>query len=443
MSKNFDVVIIGAGSTGSYIAKLLSEKGRSVCVVDSLPKEKIGTKYDIFHIEEKEFHSLSIPRPVKGDKAWAFEFSENLTADPKNLYPKRAVMPVVGLHMHEYMTLLNEWAASYGAEFVYEAAFESFTFENGKISGINIKKDGAVQSVSAKAVIDCSGIRAVGRRALPPHYGVETFDLTSDDMFYVILWYVKLLNESDFVSGSCGWPFFKSWIAPCADPEGAIIGIGACEGFEHAEEVFEEMKKHITLPEHEVVKIEKGFTPYTRPPFSFVADNFIVSGDAACLTKPLNGEGVTSSMYQARIAAGVLDEALQNGSAKKADLWKINVEYNKIQGAGFAFLRALLVGIVNAATFDEFEYAFESGMITDELLGGFLSPKKAALTASRFIAGIVSSKISRATVGAALGALKNAIDAQKLYLSFPEDPLDYFEWKNEAEKLWKKIGKIK
>ena len=27
MSKNFDVVIIGAGSTGSYIAKLLSEKG--------------------------------------------------------------------------------------------------------------------------------------------------------------------------------------------------------------------------------------------------------------------------------------------------------------------------------------------------------------------------------------------------------------------------------
>ena len=439
-----NVAVIGAGTSGSYIAKLMSEKGFDVRVIDLLPKEKIGTKYDIFHIEEKEFSALDIPRPERGDRSWAFEFSENLTADPKNLYPKRAENPVVGLHMHEYTAFMNEWAASFGAGFIYEAAFDGFILDDGVIRGLRYKKDGGTHELFADVVVDCSGIGAAGRRCLPSSYGPERFSLSGEDMFYVILRYVKLLDKKDHVKGSCGWPFFKSWIAPCADPEGAIIGIGACHSFEYAEEMYSKMLEHIKLPEHEVIKIEKGRTPYTRPPYSFVGDNFVVSGDAACLTKSLNGEGVTSSMYQLRIVSDVFSDALRRGDTSKRALWPINVGYNRTQGAEFASLRALLVGVVNAASLDEFEYAFESGMITDELIGGGdLGAKDVLSAALKLLSGIAKGRVSLSTMAAAAKALSDSSSVRDHYLSFPEDPALFYPWCVKADRLWRKIGKIK
>ncbi|MBQ6019245.1 MAG: FAD-dependent monooxygenase [Clostridia bacterium] len=449
--KQTDVAIIGAATSGSYLAKLLAEKGLSVTVIEKAPKEMVGSKYDIVHIETKEFERFGIPRPAQGDASWAFEFSREQTADPMNRYPKEGYNPKVGLHMHEYTVLMNEWAESSGAKIIYEAQFKEFILTDGKITGLKYKKRGRLNSLDASVVVDCSGIPAVGRRSLPDGYGVEKFALQGDDMFYVVLRYVKIKNEADKVTDySRGWPFYKSWIAPCQDPEGAIVGIGACHSFEHCDEVYAEMLKTVELPEHELNYIEKGFTPYRRPPYSFVADNFVVSGDAACLTKPMNGEGVTSSMVHLGIAADVIDQALRTGDTSKKALWKINTEYNRIQGADFSFLRALLTGVVNAATLEEFEYAFESGMISDELLssvtaGGDFDPAARVLlnAAYHMITGIASGKVSKKTVGAALDALKNGGEVKELYLAFPEDPEQYARWCMKAENLWKKIGKLK
>ncbi len=148
-------------------------------------------------------------------------------------------------------------------------------------------------------------------------------------------------------------------------------------------------------------------------------------------------------MHQLIIVADVLSEALSNGDTGKKALWRINTEYNRTQGAEFAFLRALLVGVVNAATFDEFEYAFSSGMISDELLSGELNAASVGSAAKGLISGILKSKVSRNTVKAAISALKNAFEAQSLYKSFPEETTDFFEWAYKARKLWEKIGKIK
>lgn len=443
MNEKFDILIIGAGTSGAYIAKLLAEKGHSVIAFDSKPKDKVGAKYDIMHIEEKEFELLNLPRPREGERAWAFEFSDNYTADPLGLYPKKAVNPIVGVHMFDYTHLLHFWAEKYGARFIFNAKFDSFILENGKIKGAKILGENGEESVFASVVIDCSGMTAAGRTSLPKYYGIDTRALSDDDMFYVILRYVKLKNESDFLKGSCGWPFFKGWIAPCADPEGAIIGIGACHSYDHADKMYAIMEENVPLPEHTVLKIEKGRTPYTVPPFSLVADHFVAGGDAVCLTKPLNGEGVTSSMHQLLIVADVVDSALRVGDTSKKSLWRINTEYNRTLGADFAFLRALLVGVVNAATFDEFEYAFSSGMITDELMSGELNASSTIAAAKSFLAGIIKSKISANTVKAALSALKNALDAKKLYAAFPDDPVDFPEWAHNAGKLWNKVGKIK
>ncbi len=444
----YDVVIVGAGSSGAYLAKRLAQRGHRVLVIEKLPKTKVGTKYDIFHIEQREFARLGIPRPVKGDAAWAFEFEKNYNADPLTLYPKCQLNHVVGLHMHEYTLLLNAEAEAAGAKILYSCAFEDFMYnEAGKICGVVSRYRGREKKIGARLVADCSGMAAVGRTRLPKDYGIETAPLTDEDMFYVILRYVTLLDPKDYLDGSTFWAYYKSWIAPCADPHGAIIGLGACHSFDYAESVFAEMEKTVPLPPYRLEKIEKGRTPYTRSPYSMVADGFFVSGDAGNLTKSVNGEGVTSSMVQMQLAVNTLDRALKLNKVTRDYMWEINRKYNASQGAEFAMLRALLVGVVNAAGFDEFQYAFESGIISDELLNamnGAPIPAKTIVAALKgFVCGVASKRLRISTLKAAGAALKNAVEISSHYKRFPASPAGFDAWAEKADEIYNRIGKIR
>ena len=443
----YDLVVIGAGTTGAYLAEKMAKRGHSVLVIEKLPKTKVGRKYDIFHIEAKEFDRLEIPRPIEGDKAWAFEFEKNYNADPQNRFPKCQINPIVGLHMHDYTLLLDEKAEEAGAKLLYSCEFLDFLYNDaGKICGVKAKYRGREKKIAAKIVADCTGMAAVGRTRLPDGYGVDNTPLTDEDMFYVILKYVTLKRPEDYLEGSTFWACYKAWIAPCADPHGAIIGLGACHSYEYAEQMMEEMEKTVPLPEYDLVRIEKGRTPYTHSPYSMVADGFIVCGDAGNFTKSVNGEGVTSSMEQIRLAADTLDSALRYNKTGRAFLWTINRAYNTAQGAEFALLRALLVGVVNAASFDEFQYAFESGIISDELLnamnGATIPPETLLNAAKGFWGGITGKKIRLSTVKAAAEAVKNAVEIMNHYKRFPVNEQGFEDWCRKADALYERIGKI-
>lgn len=447
--KKYDVAVIGAATSGAFFARRMAEKGYKVKVIEKHSKETLGTKYDIFHVANKEFEKFGLPRPHEGDKEWGFEFETGYTASPTGKYPKKTIEHMVGLHMHEYTLLMDEWAKEAGAEFEYGAEFEDFIFEDGKIVGVEYKTEKSNKKLYAKVVVDCSGIGGAARRKLPDSSTVENFKLQDDDMFYVILRYVKFKDPNKFLTASTGWPFYKAWIAPQPDRNGGILGIGACHSYDYAEEIFKDVLKDIELPEYDVIKIEKGKTPYTRPPYSFVDDNFIVTGDAACLTKPNNGEGVTSSMVHMEIAARVLDEALKADDTSKERLWKLNIFYNQQQGADFASTRAILSKAVKAKK-KEFEYFFKRDIIFSEkfLAGASDGPelpitiKDIAEVGAGGVSGIATGNITIDTLkqvgeGVILGAkLKDH------YLHFPVTPDGYEQWKKTADELWNKVGKM-
>ena len=442
----YDLIIIGASTTGAYLARKIASAGFKVKVIEKLPREKVGSKYDIFHIAEPDFALHDIPRPVRGDPAWAFEFVENYTADPYDKFRKNSSGSVtVGLHMAEYTRILCDLAAEAGADIEYGAEFTGFIFENDRIAGVKYISGGDEREERSLMVADCSGIPAVGRTALPFSYGIDTDRLAGGDMFYVVLRYIRFKNESDRINGSCGWPFYKTWIAPCQDPGGAILGIGATEGYDHCDEVWEQFIKNVPLPEYELERIERGATPYTPAPYSFVADNFMVCGDAACLTKPMNGEGVTSSMVQIDAAEPILTRALKYKTVSKRDLWSINKAYNVVQGADFAAARALLTVVVNAVTIDEFYSAFAEGIISDELLSSDLQPSFSDLASAvgRFASAAARRKFSRGTLAAAAKAVRLSGVLKKHYLAFPDDPDGYADWCERADSLWQRVGKMK
>ena len=443
----YDVVIIGAATSGAFFAKRMAQKGYKVKVIEKLSKETLGRRLDIFHVAKMEFDRFGLPKVKKGDLEWAFEFDDNFTASPYDNYPKRNVGTIVGMHMAEYIALMNKEAMEAGAEIEYDAPFEDFIYEDGKIVGVVY---GGGKELLSKVVVDCSGTASASRRKLPNDYGVENFEITPEDKFYVILRYVKFLDGKDYHHSSRGWPFYKTWIAPCADPEGAIIGIGACHSYDYAEQIYAKFEKDINLPPYELTRIEKGTTPYTRCPYSFVGDNYIVSGDAACLTKPNNGEGVTSSMVQMVIATEVLDKALKAGDTSKEALWEINVRYNEEQGADFCFTRAVLTKAVNA-TRDEFEYFFKKDIIfSEKFLDSVNAGPAVKMTlgdilhiAGGIISGLFTKQLSFNSLKLLIEGITLGNELKLHYLDFPSTPADYEKWVERANELWAKVGKMK
>ena len=441
----YDVVIVGCSTSGAFLAERLAEKGFLVKVIEKSDEENVGRKMDIVHIARAEFDRFDLPIVKKGSPAWGFEFEENYTASPTNKYPKKSFAKMVGLHMHEYVLLMNKNAVSAGADIEYGASFCDFIYKDGKIVGVKYSVGEEGKEAYCKVVVDCSGIPSVARKKLPDDFGMEKFDITPEDMFYVILYYVKFKETPK----NTGWPYHKSWIAPSNDKDGKILGIGACHSYGYAEKMFERFLSDVKLPEYKLIKTERGTTPYTRPPFTLVADNFIAAGDAACLTKPNNGEGITSSMAQLVIVADVLESALKECDCSKEKLWPINVRYNKEQGADFASTRAILTKAISASK-SEFEYFFKKDIIfSEKFLDSAnsgpeikVSVKDALHIAFGILGAVFTGKLSLRTVKNLVSGLSLGDKLKKHYLRFPATPDGFDAWSKKALILWNKVGKM-
>ncbi|MBQ7121363.1 MAG: NAD(P)/FAD-dependent oxidoreductase [Clostridia bacterium] len=446
--KNYDIVIVGASTAGSYFARRMAEKGFYVLAIDKSSREKISPEYDVFHMEKKDMEKYDLPKVKEGDGICEFIFSKQDMMSAYSNYPKAAPTEVVGMHKHDYIVLMNDWAAEAGAEIIYEAAFDSLIYdENGKINGVTYEKDGEKVTVSCRLVADCSGIPAVVRRSLPDGYGIEKFELTSDDILYVVLRYVDFTEKKGRWLQSQFWLAYKSWLAPSAGSD-AILGIGACFGFDYVEKCFKQFEKNARLPGYTVKKIEKGRTPYHRAPYSFVSDGFIAMGDAACLTKPNCGEGCTASLVLEQIAVDVASKAMENGAYPTREaLWSINKLYNNTQGKEFASLMALLTGVVRHSPKAN-EFLFKHDVIfSEKILGGMgreleLSVGDMLKIVLFVLIGILSLNIKISEIRSILSGLINSGKLTEHYEKFPETPDGFEQWVNEAEILWKKAGKL-
>jgi flavin-dependent dehydrogenase len=448
-----------------------------VLVIEKSAQGEAGNNYDIFHIAKHEFARFGLPYPEEGDDL-SFELTGVDALSAYGKWPKPTESTQVGMHKSRYVARLNRWAQEAGAEYEYEASFKSFLSEDGNceiagagetagsgnrtipgianekngsiISGIEYEKDGETISVGAKLVADCSGIPSVARRSLPDGYGVENWEITPRDMFYVILRYVIYKNEKDYLNRARGWSFYKTWEARQNDPKGAILGVGASIGFETAEKMWGVFTDAIKLPEFELEKTERGFTPYRRPPYSSVADRFIAMGDSACLTKPSNGEGVTSSMVHAVIASEVINNLLSENVELSTDkLWPVNKRYQEVQGEKYAGLQATLIGAV-ATNAKENDFFFRKDLIfstksfeamdRDEAL--VFSTKEIIGMAVSMLGGVLTGNLRISTIKALLGAMKNSGLVSELYKTYPDTPEGFEEWVKKADALWESIGSM-
>ncbi|MGV9142162.1 MAG: NAD(P)/FAD-dependent oxidoreductase, partial [Promethearchaeota archaeon] len=65
-SKNFDVIIVGAGTGGTTAARFCAKQGLDVCLIDTKERSKIGDKICGDAVGNEIFDFLGIPHP-KGE----------------------------------------------------------------------------------------------------------------------------------------------------------------------------------------------------------------------------------------------------------------------------------------------------------------------------------------------------------------------------------------
>ena len=187
--EKYDIIVVGASTTGAWFARQMAKRGHSVLVIEKNEKENVSREYDIFHMPKKEMERSFLEIPKEGDKEFGFTFDGSPMLSPYGNYPKKTVPDtIVGLHKHDYIMLMSDYAEKAGAKFIYGASFTDFVKDEwGRVAGAKYKTAEGEFEAEAKLVADCSGIPAVARTKpnLPEKVLLFSAIKTPFSLFYI------------------------------------------------------------------------------------------------------------------------------------------------------------------------------------------------------------------------------------------------------------------
>jgi flavin-dependent dehydrogenase len=440
-----DVVIVGAGTSGTYLAWKLAEAGHRCLVLEKDSLENLGTSIGPFHMEEAAFERFGIPLP-EGDELlhrletitmWPPDHSRGITAR----------LTTLDMDKPAFMRRLHSYAREAGAQIIEEAAFAGLIRERGCPVGVRAKGTGGEFEARCRLVVDASGIAGAVRTSVPATPWFESDAIADLDTLIV---YMESWGglRGEVGTGINSFLHFQGWYAPSYGKE-LIVGVGmpaSPEGARARQRAFA-----ATLPfTGEAVTATGGRVPYRRPPYSLVDNGLMVLGDAAFMNKPFNGEGVTSAFTACRIAAAVAADALGRDDLTREALWPYNVRYFRDQGAKFAFLAAVMPAIVSLSP-QEIDFIFTvPGIISEEGTQALnleyevrSDPTSALKSLPALLRGIAAGRLRPASVarivkmGMTAGAIKG------LYEAYPQRPPDFGAWVERVTPLWSKADKAR
>jgi digeranylgeranylglycerophospholipid reductase len=438
-----DVVVVGAGTSGSYLAWRLAQAGLRVLVLEKQRLADVGQAIDIFHMDEVRFDQFGLPHP-QGEELLGYH-PTGLAWSPDLQVQNEVRYAFYVMHKPAFHRRLHRYALEAGAEILEEVEVVEPLVEDGFVAGVTARQRNMPLEVRGGVVVDASGIDGVVRTRLPAGLGVETDPIRESDTLFVCLEFRDDLPPG-MPRGLNFYPYHKAFWNPSRG-EGAILGIGQPGSYGFAWEKHRQWREEYFGDPGRVVKRTQGRTPYRRSPYSLVANGFLVVGDAAFQTKPFSGEGVTSSFTACQIAAEVLAEALRRGGVSRAALWPYNVRYFRDQGARFA---SMFVQLPAAAELSraEVDYLFHQDLIFgssdfEQMNLHYATELDLAKTLAmgvKLFWGVATRRFSRASLGRLLEVSSRAARIRERYEAFPESPDGEEAWVASVRPLWDVTG---
>ena len=435
-----DVLVVGAGTSGSYFAWRLAQAGCRVLILEKRALDELGQHIDIFHMDAVRFAEFGIPLP-EGDEVEHLAES-GLMWSPDLQVKQEIHYPFYVMHKPLFHRRLHRQVRDSGGEIVERARVTDVLLEGGRLVGVRGELDGQPFEARAPLVADASGIKAEVRTLLPAEFGVENDPIRDSDRLFVCLEYRENTGGGRYPTGSNFYPFHKAFwnLGP---GEQVILGIGQPGSYDYAWQKHREWREEYFGDPGRVVQRCQGTVPFRRSPFSLVGDGFLALGDAAYQNKPFSGEGVTSGFAAAQIAAEVAIAALAKGEPSRAALWAYNTRYFRGQGAKFAAGLAQLPATAELSRSDV-DWLFHHGLIFTQrdfeaLNLHYEIPMDTAATLTmglKMVGGVLGGGFSAPSLRRLLSVSGLAGKIKKHYQQYPEEPAGFAEWERTARSLW-------
>lgn len=298
-----DIIIVGAGPAGAYLAYLLAQNGIYATIIDdSHPREKpcggaiSPFALSKFPILERAPHSRTIDRIMavspKGREAMLH-------------VPKDSGMVVYREHLDWY---LLQQALNHGAKLVRERV----TDIEGKTDGWLIRTRSG--EFSSRIVVGADGVNSVVRRRIVGHIPRKNIGAC---IGYFARGYEKDYGIIRFLDGCNGY----AWVFPRETHASIGLGMDMKQARNLRGHLTEFAKQYV--PNMETPSRYGALIPAIREPHFFdmpcSGPNWILVGDAAGHVNPITGEGVLYALWSAELAS----RALTEGNPGKFDaLWR-------------------------------------------------------------------------------------------------------------------------
>lgn len=323
MDREVDVLVVGAGPTGSTAAKYAAQGGAAVLLIEK--RSEIGT-------------------PVRCGEGVAKRWLEEIGLEPSQEFichevdGARVIAPdgttlvvdetMAGnecgyvLERDLFDRRLAKDAAKAGAEIQIKTSAVALLRDDGTVIGARCEHMAETFDVRAKVVIGADGFESqVGRWA-----GLETHLRTRDIdacLQYTMVGVSGNPRLNDVYLGSCApggyaWVFWKG-----ADVANVGIGVNLSRIHDRAE-----AKRYLdalisrtpTLAMGEVIEEVAGAVSVSMPLEKTVAGGVLLAGDAARLIDPLTGGGILNGCLSGKLAGEAAASAVAAGDASSESL---------------------------------------------------------------------------------------------------------------------------
>jgi digeranylgeranylglycerophospholipid reductase len=452
-SKNFDVIIVGAGTGGTTAARFCAKEGLHVCLIDTKERSKIGDKICGDAVGNEIFDFLGIPHP-KGEELSCHITGAKLYPPNKNksltlIDPKQAGYVV---HRLEFGQRLLDEALDAGVnEFRDQTIATDLLYENGSVKGVKTKgKDGQIEELKSSLVIDASGLHSPLRKKIKSDVIEreiskqdeilcfrEIIEFPKRDQEVIDEEYITIILDPSKAPGGYIWYFPKN-------DHSVNLGLGTFMHF--GGKVKEYYKKYvfdefIHTSNYEVISSGGGVCPVRRPMWSCTDDGIIFIGDAAFQVNPLHGGGIDSSMRAGYYAALTASEALEKGDTSLKSLWSYNHKVMTNFGAEFAALD-LLRRVLQVLKPEELNFGLEKELLSNAEILQIAATGGVNLSLMDF-ASKAFKGLSKPDLMLDLNYLRIRMnEVADLYNNFPKNISQFELWKLKVKEIYNKINRM-
>ncbi len=327
--QQFDIVVIGAGPSGSVSSALLNKKGYRVLILEKMyfPRFLIGESLlpqcmtyleqagMLQAVDDAKFQYKNGAAFTRGDQYEYYDFREKFTAGWGTTFQ---------VQRDRFDKILADEAEKQGVEIRYGQSVTSFqSLSDGAVLTVN-NEDGGEYQVSAKFVLDASGFGRVLPRILEleksssllPRSSVFTHveDNISDSRYDRDKILITVHPEHHEI-----W----YWLIPFSNGR-ASVGAVVPQEYLEAMNGDAEIKLKTLISEGGmlagILADAKFDTPvrslggYSCDVSSLYGDNFVLLGNAGEFLDPVFSSGVTIALTSASLAADVVDRQLSGNA---------------------------------------------------------------------------------------------------------------------------------